>query len=94
MIAQYNPSRPLLPLQDGGSVDGQAPGQPLVGSYTWAHDFPGAYPNDPNGVFDQDTSRWDVKVSGSYEAPLKSGFLRSCGTSCPVRRFCVGSRVC
>ena len=41
------------------------------GSYTWAHDFPGAYPNDPNGVFDQDTSRWDFKVSGTYEAPLK-----------------------
>jgi len=41
------------------------------GSYTWAHDFPGAYPNDPNGVFDQDTSRWDFKLSGTYEAPLK-----------------------
>ena len=41
------------------------------GSYTWAHDFPGAYPNDPNGVFDQDTSRWDFKLSGSYEAPLR-----------------------
>ncbi len=41
------------------------------GSYTWAHDFPGAYPNDPNGTFDQDTSRWDFKLSGTYEAPLK-----------------------
>jgi len=41
------------------------------GSYTWAHDFPGAYPNDPNGVFDQDTSRWDFKLSGTYEAPLR-----------------------
>lgn len=43
----------------------------LGGSYTWAHDFPGGYPNDPNGVFDQDTSRWDFKLSGTYEAPLK-----------------------
>jgi len=43
----------------------------LGGSYTWAHDFPGAYPNDPNGVFDQDSSRWDFKLSGTYEAPLK-----------------------
>ena len=39
------------------------------GSYTWAHDFPGAYPNDPNGTFDQDTSRWDLKLSGTYDAP-------------------------
>lgn len=43
----------------------------IGGSYTWAHDFPGAYPNDPNGTFDQDTSRWDFKLSGTYEAPLK-----------------------
>jgi hypothetical protein len=43
----------------------------IGGSYTWAHDFPGAYPNDPNGVFDEDTSRWDFKLSGSYEAPWK-----------------------
>ena len=40
------------------------------GSYSWAHDFPGDYPNDPNGTFDQNTSRWDVKLSGTYEAPL------------------------
>ncbi len=39
------------------------------GSHTWAHDFPGAYPNDPNGVFDQDTTRWDFKLSGTYEGP-------------------------
>jgi len=41
------------------------------GSYTWLNDFPGNYPNDPNGVFDQDTSRWDFKLSGTYEAPWK-----------------------
>ena len=39
------------------------------GSYTMAHDFPGAYPNNPNGTFDEDTTRWDFKVSGTYEAP-------------------------
>ncbi len=34
-----------------------------------AHDFPGAYPNTPNGAFDEDTTRWDFKLSGTYEAP-------------------------
>ena len=41
----------------------------IGGSYTWAHDFPGAYPNSPNGVFDEDNTRWDFKLSGTYEAP-------------------------
>jgi len=40
----------------------------IGGSHTWAHDFPGAYPNTPNGVFDEDTTRWDFKLSGIYEA--------------------------
>jgi len=40
----------------------------IGGSHTWAHDFPGAYPNTPNGVFDEDTTRWDFKLSGMYEA--------------------------
>ena len=45
------------------------------GSYTWARDFPGTpvnpngYPNTPNGTFDEPTTRWDVKVSGTYEGP-------------------------
>jgi hypothetical protein len=39
------------------------------GSHTWAHDFPGGYPNTPNGTFDQDTTRWDFKVSGIYDGP-------------------------
>jgi hypothetical protein len=39
------------------------------GSHTWAHDFPDDYPNDPNAVFDQETTRWDFKVSGTYEGP-------------------------
>jgi hypothetical protein len=41
----------------------------IGGSYTMAHDFPGAYPNSPNGVFDEDNTRWDFKLSGTYEAP-------------------------
>ena len=41
----------------------------IGGSYTWAHDFPGAYPNNPNGAFDEDNTRWDFKLSGTYEAP-------------------------
>ena len=45
------------------------------GSHTWARDFPGTpvnpnnYPNTPNGTFDEPTSRWDFKVSGTFEAP-------------------------
>jgi hypothetical protein len=45
------------------------------GSYTWALDFPGTpvnpngYPNTPNGAFDEPNTRWDLKVSGTYEAP-------------------------
>jgi len=42
----------------------------IGGSHTWAHDFPGAYPNTPNGTFDQNNTRWDFKVSGTYEAPF------------------------
>jgi len=39
------------------------------GSHTWARDFPGAYPNTPNGTFDQPTTRWEFKLSGTYQAP-------------------------
>jgi len=42
----------------------------IGGSYTMAHDFPGGYPNNPNATFDEDTTRWDFKLSGTYEAPL------------------------
>ena len=41
----------------------------IGGSHTWAHDFPGNYPNTPNGAFDEDNSRWDFKLSGTYDAP-------------------------
>ena len=40
------------------------------GSYTWANDFPGNYPNDPNGQFAEPTTRWDFKISGSVDAPF------------------------
>jgi hypothetical protein len=48
------------------------------GSFTWAHDFDGGYPNTPNGAgytgaspsFAEDTTRWDFKASGTYEAPF------------------------
>jgi len=51
----------------------------IGGSYTWAHDFSGNYPNTPNGTtttgtnapFDEDTTRWDFKLSGTYEAPYR-----------------------
>ena len=56
----------------------------IGGSHTWAHDFPGAYPNNPNGIFDQDNTRWDVKVSGTYEAPF--GFRIS-----PLVRYQAGA---
>ena len=42
----------------------------IGGSYTMANDFPGAYPNNPNGTFDVNTTRWDFKLSGTYEAPF------------------------
>jgi len=64
------------------------------GSYTWAHDFPGAYPNSPNGVFDQDNSRWDFKVSGTYEAPYGirlSPLVRHQAGANFARQFTVGA---
>ena len=66
------------------------------GSYTWSHDFPGAYPNTPNGVFDQDTSRWDFKLSGSYEAPWRirlSPLVRHQAGANFARTISVGSAV-
>ncbi|HJU41429.1 MAG TPA: carboxypeptidase regulatory-like domain-containing protein [Vicinamibacterales bacterium] len=41
----------------------------IGGSYTWANDFPNNYPNNPNATFDVNTTRWDFKLSGTYEAP-------------------------
>lgn len=41
----------------------------LGGSYTWRNDFPEGFPNNPNEPFNQDRTTWDVKVTGSYDAP-------------------------
>ncbi|MCC6988754.1 MAG: TonB-dependent receptor [Acidobacteria bacterium] len=66
------------------------------GSYTWANDFPGAYPNDPNGQFAEPTTRWDFKVSGSYLAPFGihlSPLLRHQAGQNFARQISVGSAV-
>lgn len=39
------------------------------GSHTWAHDFPEGYPNDPNAPADERATRWDFKLSGTYDGP-------------------------
>jgi hypothetical protein len=44
------------------------------GSYTWAHDFPNGYPNNPNATADEKTTRWDMKLSGTYEGPWQVRF--------------------
>jgi len=66
----------------------------IGGSHTWARDFPNAYPNNPNGVFDQDTTRWDFKLSGTYEAPYGfrvSPLVRHQAGANFARQFSVGA---
>jgi hypothetical protein len=41
----------------------------IGGAFTWLHDFPNNYPNTPNQPFDEDRTTWNVKASGSYDAP-------------------------
>ncbi len=41
----------------------------LGGSYTWLHDFANGYPQTPNQPFDEDRTTWNLKASGSYDAP-------------------------
>ena len=68
----------------------------IGGSHTWAHDFPGAYPNNPNGAFDEDTTRWDFKLSGTYEAPYgfrMSPLVRHQAGANFARQFSVGAGV-
>ena len=38
------------------------------GSHTWSHEF--FQVNTPNATPEADTTRWDFKLSGTYEAPL------------------------
>ena len=70
------------------------------GSYTWANDFPGTpvnpngYPNTPNGTFDEPTTRWDFKLSGTYEAPYGirvSPLVRHQAGANFARQFVVGA---
>jgi hypothetical protein len=66
------------------------------GSHTWAHDFPAAYPNTPNGVFDEDTTRWDFKLSGTYDGPWRVRFsplLRHQAGANFARQISVGAAV-
>jgi hypothetical protein len=66
----------------------------IGGSYTMAHDFPGAYPNNPNGTFDVDSTRWDFKLSGTYEAPYGlrvSPLVRHQAGANFARQFVVGA---
>jgi hypothetical protein len=68
----------------------------IGGSHTWAHDFPGAYPNTPNGAFDEDNTRWDFKLSGTYEAPYGfriSPLVRHQAGANFARQFAVGAGV-
>ena len=37
------------------------------GSHTWSNEF--SFPNNPNTRPESDTTRWDFKVSGTFEAP-------------------------
>ncbi len=41
----------------------------LGGSHTWSRNFPRGFPNDPNAPSVEDTNYWDIKLSGSYDAP-------------------------
>jgi hypothetical protein len=72
------------------------------GSYTWSNDFPGnpvnpnGYPNTPNGTFNEDTTRWDVKLSGTYEGPWAIKFsplLRHQAGQNFARQISVGANV-
>jgi hypothetical protein len=66
----------------------------IGGSHTWAVDFPGNYPNNPNGVFDEENTRWDFKLSGTYEAPYGirvSPLVRHQAGANFARQFSVGA---
>ena len=42
----------------------------IGGSYTLLNDFPeGSYPNTPNEPFAEDRTTWNIKATGSYDAP-------------------------
>ena len=41
----------------------------IGGAYTMLHDFPNDFPNNPNEPGVQDRTTWNLKASGSYDAP-------------------------
>ncbi len=66
------------------------------GSYTWSHDFPEGFPNDPNAVADVNRTRWDFKLSGIFEGPYELRFsplLRHQAGQNFARTLTVGSSV-
>jgi hypothetical protein len=42
----------------------------IGGAYTMLHDFPNNAPNNPNEPGVQDRTTWNLKASGSYDAPF------------------------
>ena len=40
----------------------------LGGGYTWLHDFPNGFPQNPNQPGVEDRTTWNFKASGSYDA--------------------------
>ena len=41
----------------------------IGGGYTWLNDFPNGYPQNPDQPGAEDRSTWNLKASGSYDAP-------------------------
>jgi hypothetical protein len=41
----------------------------LGGAYTWLTDFPNGYPQNPNQPGVEDRTLWNLKATGSYDAP-------------------------
>ncbi|HJP59972.1 MAG TPA: carboxypeptidase regulatory-like domain-containing protein [Gemmatimonadaceae bacterium] len=41
----------------------------IGGAHTWLTDFPNGYPNNPNQPGVQDRTTWNLKATGSYDAP-------------------------
>jgi hypothetical protein len=41
----------------------------IGGAYTWMRDFPNGYPQNPNQPGVDDRSTWNLKATGSYDAP-------------------------
>ena len=39
------------------------------GAHTWLTDFPNGYPNNPNEPGAEDRTTWNLKATGSYDAP-------------------------